>query len=77
MIKSIALLNNKALVNTLERIGIKTERLSKFIAEEGDTIFTVQVKGIDGPIRKFSEDEELPETSTLIVTRYDFVRKSS
>jgi len=69
-------ISNQALSNTLEKSGVTCEKVYKFSLDYEDTLFTVQVDGINGPIRNYSDYPEIPEPYNLIINRID-VKKPS
>ena len=68
-------INNCALSGTLRHLGIIGERVDKFQVTGGDCIFTVRAEGLGKPIREYAEDNILPKTCTLVITKYEIKMK--
>ena len=63
-------INNQALNGTLKKLGVSGERVEKFVLQKGDTVFIIRVGGLEKPMREYGDLECLPNTCTLVITKY-------
>ena len=62
-------IKNKALVGTLKNLGVNLDNfLNKFQVASGDTLYVVNAVGIQ--LRQYKEEDKLPDSTTLEVTKY-------
>ena len=63
-------INNQALNGTLKKLGVSGKRVEKFMLQKGDSVYIIRVEGLEKPMREYGNKNILPETCTLIITKY-------